>query len=440
MFTIRAREWGLLTFGVGVSLWVCFAIFVPFFLGQELVSRKSKQPDRVLHCGFMLFLELRGYVLVNAVSRGQEGWFNTDAGARQFQALRKYFTYPVSTKFKPGARQKNIIEIIPESFELQFLGEYNRRGYKKSMPFLSALAKNGTFCPNVRVGLKTYWSAGSICASQCGVPLVATRDRHNKAQMMDRVGDIKCIGDYLKALGYYSVAIYPGDGNFGGIKPILMKHGFEQFFDYRQDVRYDSDVVQRLEQELPRLALQYRMKRVPFYLFIGLEDTHPDFKVRCDVRSEYAGADGNQCMQAFDCMDQWLETIMGIIRKQGLTPDNTIIIIHGDHPLMRTYRYYTESIVGPQLKRKMAFIFPYGERKVINKSLTVYDITPTLFDMLQIGYSPEFPFGRSIFSDEIGQTPTDASVDFLWKYLNLDRSANSSTIWGTIHSRRTQTK
>ena len=425
MFTIRAREWGLLTFGVGVTAWVCFAIFVPFFMGQELVSRKSKRPDTVLHCGFLVFLQLRGYVIVNAVSRGQEGRFNTDAGARQYQALRKYFTYPISTKFKRGVKPKNIIEIIPESFELQFLGDYNRRGYKKSMPFLSALAKNSTFFPNVSVGLMTYWSAGSICASQCGIPLVATSDHHNSAQMMGRVNDIKCIGDYLKELGYNSVAIYPGDGNFGGIKPILMKHGFGQFFDYRQDVREDSDVVNRLEKELPKVVLEYRMKLVPFYLFIGLEDTHPNFKVLCDVRKEHAGTDGNKCLQAFDCMDQKLETIMGIIRKHGLTPDNTIIIIHGDHPLMRSL-HYTNSVIGSQTKRKMAFIFPFSEPKVINKPLTVYDITPTLFDMLQIGYSPEFPFGRSAFSDEPGQTPTEASVDFLWEYLKLDRTVNSS--------------
>ena len=418
MYPIRAREWGLLMFGVVPTVLVVCVVLMPFYLCQDSENRSSATPRGVLYCTFAVFLLMRGYLLVDE-ALGQEPRFNTDLGVRQFNNLRKYFTYPIKASFKDGAKPKNIIEIIPESFELQFLGEYNLKGYKKSMPFLSALAKNSTFFPNVHVGVKCGWSSGSIFASQCGLPLVSSPGNGNKAEILQRLASMRCIGDYLKILGYENVAIYPGDANFGGIKPILMRHGFKKFYHYVDGVRNDVHVINRLKQIIPKLANNYHTKGTPFYLFIGLEDTHPAFKVTCDVRTEYAGTDDNRCLQAFDCMDQRMESIMGMIRQQNLTPNNTVIIIHGDHPLMPTIKHYTTSVVGRSAKRKLAFILPYSEPKVIQKRVTVYDITPTLFDMLQIGCSPKFPFGSSAFSAEPGQDPTDATLAFLMRYLSI---------------------
>ena len=421
LFPIRADHPGLLVLGaIPVVSVILLVLLPPWICREETTSDDDKEapPNKLKYCVFMIFLGLRGHLLVDKV-RGEEPWFNTAEGVEQFKKLREYFMSPITTKFKPGVKPKNIIEIIPESFELQFLGDYNLKGYKKSMPFLSALAKNTTFFPNVDLGVMTAWSIGSIFASQCGIPLVCTPTEANNAQILQRMKNIKCAGDYLKILGYYNIGIYPGDANFGGIKPVLMSHGFQQFFDYRQSVRHDKSVIKLLERELPRVVEQYREKGIPFYMFLGLEDTHPPFRVNCDVRSAYAGTDGNKCMHAFDCMDQWLEIIMKMIMAQGLTSENTVIIIHGDHPLMRIAGGYKRSLVGEQAERKMAFIMPLNNSGVITKRTTVYDITPTLFDELQIDYSPEFPFGKSMLGEAPGEDPTKATIDFLWRYLNL---------------------
>ena len=181
-------------------------------------------------------------------------WFLTDTGAKEFENLKKYFQSPIKAQFKPGVTPKNLIEIIPESFELQFLGAYNRRGYKKSMPYLSALSKNTTFFPNVDVGVKTSWSSGSIFASQCGLPLVCSPDRGNNAEMLKRLNKVKCAGDYFKKLGYRNVAIYPGDADFGGIRPTLITHGFENFIHYRQGVRNDAKLMEYLEKWFPKVV------------------------------------------------------------------------------------------------------------------------------------------------------------------------------------------
>ena len=155
-------------------------------------------------------------------------------------------------------------------------------------------------------------------------------------------------------------------------------------------------------------------------MFIGLEDTHPpSFRTSCQVRSEYVGDGEDKSVISFDCMDQRMEAIMKMISEQGLTPENTVVLIHGDHPLMPIPGYSPTAIVGGQQQRKLAFILPFRKRQEIRKRLTVYDITPTLFDELQIEYSPQFPFGRSGFSKDPGQNPTQVAVDFLWRYLNL---------------------
>ena len=122
MYPIRAREWGLLMFGVVPTVLVVCVVLMPFYLCQDSKNRSSAPPRGVLYCTFAVFLLMRGYLLVDE-ALGQEPRFNTDIGVRQFNNLRKYFTYPIKASFKDGAKPKNIIEIIPESFELQFLGE-----------------------------------------------------------------------------------------------------------------------------------------------------------------------------------------------------------------------------------------------------------------------------------------------------------------------------
>lgn len=419
MYPIRGREWGILMWGVIPVIAVFAVTLLPFYLCQQ---RKDKQ-ERVLpltYLLFLLFVALRWYLLIDG-DTFDEPRFVTDVGVRQFDNLKLYFHSPIKVRMKSGIKPKNLIELIPESFELQFLGAYNKRGYNKSLPFLSALSKNSTFCPNVHVGVRTSYSAGSIFASQCGLPLVASPRRGNNAEMLKKVDRVKCAGDYLKQLGYRSVAIYPGDANFGGIKSILMNHGFDEFVHHEQGVRRDDSLMRYFEKWFPKVVEESKREGRPFYLFMGLEDTHPPaFRTSCRVRSEYVGDGENKCIRSFDCMDQRMETIMRMISDQGLTAENTVVLIHGDHPLMPTMKYYQTSLAGRQVTRKLAFIFPFRKRQEIHKRLTVYDITPTLFDELQIEYSPAFPFGRSAFRDETGQEPTSATVDFLWRYLNLE--------------------
>ena len=197
LFPIRADHPGLLVLGaIPVVSVILLVLLPPWICREETTSDDDKEapPNKLKYCVFMIFLGLRGHLLVDKV-RGEEPWFNTAEGVEQFKKLREYFMSPITTKFKPGVKPKNIIEIIPESFELQFLGDYNRRGYKKSMPFLSAMAKNSTFFPNVSVGLMTYWSAGSICASQCGIQFDGRYDERPFVERDFGVGFVSCFDE-----------------------------------------------------------------------------------------------------------------------------------------------------------------------------------------------------------------------------------------------------
>jgi arylsulfatase A-like enzyme len=57
-------------------------------------------------------------------------------------------------------------------------------------------------------------------------------------------------------------------------------------------------------------------------------------------------------------------------------------------------------ILNPALKyqtRRLFLSVPTRQRQVIVKKMTIYDIAPTVLDLLGIDYKPKFVLGRSVF-------------------------------------------
>jgi arylsulfatase A-like enzyme len=65
-------------------------------------------------------------------------------------------------------------------------------------------------------------------------------------------------------------------------------------------------------------------------------------------------------------------------------------------------------------------VFPTQKRGRIEKRTTWFDVAPTLLDLVGIkGYSPQFPYGESMFSERNGTEPNDGDRVYIQKVVHI---------------------
>jgi phosphoglycerol transferase MdoB-like AlkP superfamily enzyme len=145
----------------------------------------------------------------------------------------------------------------------------------------------------------------------------------------------------------------------------------------------------------------------PFVLQFLNEETHP-FPNFVFEKTEYIkelAAEGYPAAYlAFTWYDELLRRFIGDLEELGLK-NNTELIIVPDHLLMRGH----ESLDG--MERNLTLIFPWRKQDELwqraqRKQLSLYDVAPTILDLLEVEYSPSFPWGANVFGSETGKTPT----------------------------------
>lgn len=130
--------------------------------------------------------------------------------------------------------------------------------------------------------------------------------------------------------------------------------------------------------------------------------------------------------RSFTCFDRMFHKFYKKLKKFGLNENNTVFAVYGDHltmqDMVKVGIYY-----GPH--RTLSLFFPFLSldrnnetrnyyNKIKQKTITYYDIAPTILDMLDVEYSPPFPFGKSVFSSKMGNPPTFDDFKIIYNYLN----------------------
>ena len=76
------------------------------------------------------------------------------------------------------------------------------------------------------------------------------------------------------------------------------------------------------------------------------------------------------------------------------------MIAFSDHLLM--IRFKEMGILKERSQRSLNIIIPTRPKHLIEKKVSIYDLTPTFLDLLDIEYSPKFIFGESLLSNKVG--------------------------------------
>jgi hypothetical protein len=186
------------------------------------------------------------------------------------------------------------------------------------------------------------------------------------------------------------------------------------------DVRNDTYLVDdralfrtALKEVIPRL-----LKKPPFFLFLFNIETHWPF-LKCQIDCNGLRKDYKHYYRCFTCFDTILEEFIEGLRALKLK--DTEVVIFGDHLVIRDSGVFSGS-------RKLAMIFPFREKKVIDKEMSYYDVLPTILDLLDIEAAPRSPWGVSMNSGDIGSVPSSEDLTLLARMFESVRVTDAQ--WG----------
>jgi hypothetical protein len=298
---------------------------------------------------------------------------------------------------------RNLILIQAESFELSYLGQFNPK-WPLTMPWLSRQTHNCSYFTHVQSQPYTTWSSAGLFVTQCGFPLVVS-DVRNQARnwsSWDRYASLKCMPDILRSLGYTLYAYGSGPLEVMEMKAFFVKRGYQTYDSAEHFRESDDDFFDLLQEEVLPMLSNPRMW--PFVLHVLNADTHTPYiriAAKCNDYLRHHGYP--RVYRSFNCLDQYLERFFDAVRKNGLE-DDTEVVIFGDH---LTVAWVQRDL---NVDRNLTLIFPFRKqddkwRRAAQKPLTYYDVVPTILELLEIDYSPKFPFGADIFGPDIGRPP-----------------------------------
>lgn len=327
----------------------------------------------------------------------------------------------VTAKRKNDRPLKNLIIFEIESMEIQSLGIYNPT-IPKALPFISKLTKNSTFFSRMVPQIYTTWSVASTFAFHCGMPMILPYTNMDGNRMKIHLSKMHhCLGDYLHNAGYklYSMMTKQFCGGFG---EMLDMHHWAITDERYHKLVHDQDVLDIIiDKMLPEFATNESHQ--PFAIHVGTTDSHPpyvNFHKKCkNVLPECY----TYSIRELDCYDQALREFFVKFEALGLHK-NTVVIIYGDHPNMWL------NGLKVQEPRYLPVIIPYRKAEEIDKDITIYDISHSIFDLLDLEVSPKFPFGASLFGNITGYPPDKEDFQLLFNifrrtFMKIYKEGNS---------------
>ncbi len=428
------------------TLLVC-AISVGFFLSTVTgtdISRLYKQWNREY-----VVMKFGAYVyqtndLIASLKPQISPLFGYDKAAKETREYYKeYKNEKSNNSYTDKYKGKNVLVIHAESIQ-NFLLNTEINGVKIA-PNLSRLASEGLYFSNFyaqeSVGTSSdseFTFSSSLLPASNGTVFVSYWDReYTTTQKL------------LKNKGYYTFSMHANKGNFWNREVMHKQLGYDKFYNYKTDYKInDSDIIglglndkSFFKQSVSKIKnidsehdnwyglLIMLTNHTPF---TGLEDstdldltyhytkTNEDGSKEEVTNNYLKGTTLGNYFTTAHYADSAIGELINELDSKGLL-DDTIVVIYGDHDakIKRSeYDYYynynpeTDSKLSKddpnykeytkfdyELNRKVPFIIwtkDNQEKKEIKKVMGMYDVQPTLGNML--GFYNSYALGHDIFS------------------------------------------
>jgi hypothetical protein len=266
------------------------------------------------------------------------------------------------------------------------LGAFNPR-YPGLAPFLSGLARSATVFTDFETTQYTGWSVSSMFTAQCGLPEVTGHSAGKANVLAART----CVGDFLRAanVSLFNVQTALESVNFGAL---LEKHGWRDEPQDDHGQKRDLGVVEHITRNwFPKLERMNDAKQRWVFQWttqgVHVQDNllDPDLPNR-------VGEGADQWLRGWDQADQVIEKFFRAFEAAPFAND-TDFLIYGDHIHVQSPAWLKA------LPRRMLLMLPLHEAKVHESLATLYDIGPTILDLMGVCFEPAFPWGRSLLRD-----------------------------------------
>ncbi len=304
-----------------------------------------------------------------------------------------------------GSGKKNLLIVYCESIEETF-GDAALIGEDLLQPLRPYIER-----PDLHIEQMpgADFTIGGIVSSQCGIPLksISILSGNLTGESLDRfMPGAVCLGDYLKADGYYNVYYNGSSGIFSGLNKFFLTHGYQEFMgkeDWLEQGRvkpedlnmwavYDRDIVDFSIERLDQLMAEGRK----FSFVISTMDTHEPGFLSDDCAERGMGRDWPGYVK---CSMSQVARLLQHVRDKGWE-DEFVILVMGDHQARMT-ELGRADLKNTEGRYVLCSLDGGGRLRPMRPSLTHFDLFPSILTAL--GFTVEggrLGFGYDVFSNE----------------------------------------
>ena len=358
-------------------------------------------------------------------------------------SMAGYRAFAGELKTKPP-----VILIMLESVSYDHLGFTGYR-HKDITPNLDTLFKQSvffdrTYTPSNHSNL----SQGSILSSQYSL-------RRIRLETFQDVNFVKpMLFDILHEYGYETALYSAQNEDWLGMRRFLeandaqidhFKHAldFPDYFTFYDKKMDDADLIT----EAGKYLTEVRDSAKPLMLYLNLQRTHYDYRLKPDVDGHFGQADSQitgiffdygehqvekallQYDNALYYVDQQLGRFFDELKQQGLYDDALIIVTadHGEAFYENGYATHATSMYDAQIRTFMSVKLPNQNEGVYRKDvISSIDMLPIALEALGLPNHPAFQGYQLLHRERTATEPVfstgqsvvraDAVIQYPWKY------------------------
>ena len=289
---------------------------------------------------------------------------------------------------KPKVK-RNILVFAMESIEKLLIGRFNPEA-RYMMPFVSNVSEvSPTFLGESQKF--TDYSVAAMFSAMCGYPFINTPTLKGNDSPIYKTRRVKCVWDFLGAGGYKMYAkSTKWSLDCAHMGKLLEMHDVK--LEPEPTGTHDFDVYNR---SLASIKKHLKEGKPFMYLVLNL-DTHAPYFDDPKCGSSDKNNSKKPC-RVINCLDHDIKLVFDELIKMKIW-ETTDVVLYGDHLNFWKLDFYKKQ------KRETFLTFPrlqdMGKDKKVTiepKQNVIYDIAPSILDMLGFEYTPKYPFGRSLF-------------------------------------------
>ena len=261
---------------------------------------------------------------------------------------------------------------------------------KEGHHFFEKLLNNSIFPINAYQYPYVSFSTAGIFTADCNLPLIGG---FSNSRLQTSTYE-RCLSNILSKIGYRLEAYSASPCKNNYLYQFLANRGYTLHSTLNSFGGVERDSISFAEAAKLFSIMAPGVRKQPILLFLETIYSHTHDYVTdpyCKIRVN------EKCPTIFhgwDCTDQVIEEFFRQFDKYNLS-ENTDIILYSDH------LHYSNNIYGDP--RKIGILIPsignMTRRKLLTRTSNLYDIAPTVLEMLNISIEPNFLYGATLLNE-----------------------------------------